>query len=290
MENNITVKMMTLDGVDFEVATSGDQESQRLALFLHGFPQTFHSWRHQMHLLSQQGYKCWAPNQRGYGKSFSPPNIKSYAIELLVSDVAKFIDAANCKYVVLIGHDWGGTVAWYFSLLAKRKIDRLVIMNVPHPAILSEELKNIRQMFRSWYVFSFQIPYLTEYILTRNNAQKIRNVIKNTFCHKNSLTEKDLEIYQKNALRKGGITAMVNWYRAKLQTPSPKIDGILIEVPTLLIWGEKDPYFCKYLAERTNEVVKNLTTYFIPNASHFVNEDDYENTNQILTDWLQKAY
>ena len=129
----VTPALVDANGLTFEVFTAGAASADRLALCLHGFPEHAHSWRFQMQPLADLGYRVWAPNLRGYGRSSRPPRIRDYAIEALLDDVAGLIDASGAREVVLLGHDWGAVIAWYFAMHRVRPLSRLVIMNVPHP-------------------------------------------------------------------------------------------------------------------------------------------------------------
>ncbi len=288
MNFEISTKMMQVGDMEFEIDICGDQTSEKLALFLHGFPETPHAWRHQMPLLAKMGYKCWAPSQRGYGKTSSPKAIASYKMELLVDDVAKIIDEAKCKSVTLIGHDWGAAVAWQFALKLPRPLDKLIIMNVPHPAIFALEIKKFRQLKKSWYMFFFQLPKLPEYLLTRNNAEAIEKLMHKSFVDKTRISQYDIEVYRKNALRPDGMNAMLNWYRAAFRALRTNANFKIIEIPTLLIWGEQDSALGINLSKGTEKYVKDFTLQYIPDAGHFVQEDNPKRTNELLLAWLEK--
>lgn len=281
--------MMKIGEMDFEVEVAGDQSSDKLALFLHGFPETSYAWRHQMPLFAEMGYKCWAPNQRGYGKTSSPQDIASYKGEHLVDDVVKLIDASKCKSVTLIAHDLGAVIAWRFALTMPRPIDKLIIMNVPHPKVFAEEIKKWRQLKKSWYVFMFQLPKLPEYFLTKDHADKICGLFYKAFVEKSKVSKTAVDIYVENALRPGGMTAMLNWYRAAIRSPYTKGQNNMIEVPTLMIWGEKDVALGIECSYGTEKFVKNLTLHYLPDTGHFVQEESPEKVNQLITTWLQKC-
>jgi pimeloyl-ACP methyl ester carboxylesterase len=157
----------------FHVATCGNGD--RLALCLHGFPECWYSWRHQMPLLARLGYRVWAPDLRGYGESDRPRGVQAYGIEMLMNDVGGLIDAAGARSTLLLAHDWGGIIAWYFAMRRLRPLDRLVVMNAPHPAIMERELRSWQQLRRSWYGLFFQIPALPELLLAARNYQAVRD-------------------------------------------------------------------------------------------------------------------
>lgn len=282
--------MLTLDNMEFEILTSGDQNSDKLALLLHGFPECAHDWRNQMQILAGMGYKCWAPNQRGYGKSYSPPEVSAYYMDYLMADVARFIKASNCKTVTLIGHDWGAIVAWNYAIQKAGPLDKLVIMNVPHPSIALRELKKWKQLKKLWYFFMFQIPKLPEYLLTKNNGANFVRFLKKGI---KQLKPDDLQVYLENALRPGGMRAMINWYRAffrSLSSSRKKLQSHAkgkLQVPTLMVWGEKDVVLGVNMCQGTEKYVEDLTIRYIPDAGHFVQEDAPDQVNAILKAWLE---
>lgn len=157
-------KFVAANGLRFEVLEQGT--GVRLALCLHGFPEHAISWRHQIPVLAGMGYRVWAVNQRGYGRTTRPTHVADYALPHLVDDVTALIKAARAKNVALIGHDWGAMVAWCVAAQQRRPLDRLVIMNDPHPLCFRAALKHWRQMRKSWYVAFFQLPKLPERMLT----------------------------------------------------------------------------------------------------------------------------
>jgi pimeloyl-ACP methyl ester carboxylesterase len=272
----------------FEVATAGDPASQKLALLLHGFPECAFSWRHQLPFLAARGYRVWAPNQRGYGNSPMPRGVRSYRIEELVNDVACLIDASGAASVHLAGHDWGAMVAWEFALRRPRPLERLAIFNVPHPALFREALlHNKAQRRRSRYAAFFQLPWLPEYLLRRGNAALIERAFRGMAVDKSRFPDDVLEVYRANLLRPGGATAMLNWYRAagrrvgSASDPPPPI-----EVPTLMVWGEQDSALGKELTLGTDRYVKDLTLRYLPDVSHWVQQEAPERVNEIWGAWL----
>jgi pimeloyl-ACP methyl ester carboxylesterase len=203
------------NGISFEVATMG--AGDRLALCLHGFPEHAISWRHQMPLLAKLGYRVWAPNLRGYGATDSPQEISAYRTKTLVEDVAALIQAANAKEILLIAHDWGGALAWILAMRRPELIHRLAILNVPHPACFARELHRFHQLRKSWYMFFFQIPALPEYLLGRDHARMIGRMFRNGARSRSRFPDDVIDVYRDNASRPGGLTAMLNWYRAFFQ-------------------------------------------------------------------------
>src|SRR5947199_3654153 len=171
---DMQTKFVEANGLRFEVLEEGTGD--RLALCLHGFPEHAISWRHQIPVLAGMGYRVWAVNQRGYGRSTRPTQVADYALPHLVDDVTALINAASAKNVVLIGHDWGAMVAWCFAAQQRHPLDRLVIMNDPHPLCFRAALKHWRQLRKSWYVALFQLPMLPERMLTMNGGAMVRRM------------------------------------------------------------------------------------------------------------------
>src|SRR4051812_48112440 len=231
---SIMALMQTLfinaNGLRFEVLEEGSGD--RLALCLHGFPEHAVSWRHQMPLLANMGYRVWAVNQRGYGRTSRPQRIADYALPHLIEDVAGLIDAAQAREVVLIGHDWGAMVAWCLAALQRRPLHRLVIMNVPHPLCFRAALKHWRQMRKSWYVAFFQLPWLPERMLASGSGAAVNRIFAGV-----TLPPEVRAVYRNQIAEPGAATAMLNWYRAmRVQTGASQDLERVIETPTLLIW------------------------------------------------------
>jgi pimeloyl-ACP methyl ester carboxylesterase len=274
-------------GQRFEVAVAGDPASKKLALVLHGFPECAFSWRHQLPFLAERGYRVWAPNQRGYGNSPMPKGVASYRIEELVRDVANLIDASGAESVHLAGHDWGALVAWEFAIRRARPLERLAIFNVPHPAIFREQIRNNReQRRRSRYVVFFQLPWLPEYMLRRKRGALIDEAFRGMAVDKSRFPDDVLAVYRANALRPGGATAMLNWYRAAGRSFGEPVQTPLIETPTLMVWGEEDSALGKELTFGTERHVRDLTLRYLPRVSHWVQQEAPERVNEIWGAWL----
>ncbi len=273
----------------FEVATAGNPASRRLALLLHGFPECAFSWRHQLPLLAAHGYRVWAPNQRGYGNSPMPSGTASYSIDALVGDVASLIDASGAESVHLAGHDWGAMVAWEFAMRRVRPLERLAIFNVPHPALFREAIRhNKEQRRRSRYVAFFQLPWLPEWILRRRGAAAIGEAFRGMAVDKSRFPEDVLAVYRANALRPGGATAMLNWYRAAGRSLRETTTAVpVIDVPTLMVWGEEDRALGKELTLGTDRYVKDLALRYLPRVSHWVQQEAPERVNEIWGAWLE---
>ena len=170
----LTYERIDLGDVELDVAIVNRGGLRGLALLVHGFPESAFSWRYQIDALADAGYEVWAPNTRGYVGSSKPPKVKNYSMDRLLGDLGALIDRSGRDAVTLVGHDWGAAQAWAFAMRRVRPLERLVIMNVPHPACMMRELRKPRQLARSWYVFFFQIPWLPERVLPRPSAGAAR--------------------------------------------------------------------------------------------------------------------
>lgn len=263
----------------------------KLAVLLHGFPESNHSWRFQIPLLVKLGYEVWAPNLRGYGHSSKPPNMRDYAIEHLIEDVAQLIDqASNGRTVTLIAHDWGALIAWAFAASNLRPLERLVILNVPHPARLAEGLRTWRQLKKSWYVFFFQLPRLPERLLAAGEARAIGRAFSALAMDQTNFGPEVLQVYRETALIPGALTAMVNYYRAAAQTPGfanfARDKVAEITVPTLMIWGEEDLALGVELTDGYDGLVQDFTLVRLKGVGHWVQQEAPETVNAHLKAWL----
>ena len=283
-DTGIRTEFIEANGLRFEVDMCG--KGRKLALCLHGFPELAYSWRYQLPLLAELGYCAWAPNLRGYGNSSRPETVANYAMPHLTADVAGLIDAAQADSVVLIGHDWGGAIAWDFALRGIRPLDRLVVMNLPHPTLFARGVRRWPQLRRSWYMLFFQLPWLPERLLGHRGAQAVGRAFRHMAIDKSRFTDRDLEMFRANAQIPGALTAMLNYYRALLRYPAFPDPAPILETPTLLIWGEEDTALGKELTYGTEALVSDFTLRYLPNVSHWVQQEAPEKVNAIMRAWI----
>jgi len=285
--SEIRFEFVPANGQTFEVAMCG--EGDNLALCLHGFPEHALSWRDQMPVLARLGYRVWAPNQRGYGKSSRPKKVSDYAIDHLMNDVAGLIDASGAKRTVLIGHDWGAVVAWAFATRQVRPLDALIIMNVPHPMCYFNRLFRSAQFWKSWYIFFFQLPWLPEWLLTRRKSRAVSGMVLRTSTNREQFPRDLLDVFQQNAQSPGAVTAMLNWYRAAFRRGAmrQRRRGFpQIHTRTLMIWGEEDAALDKSTTYGTDRYVTDLTLRYLPGVSHWVQQDATEAVNEMMACFL----
>lgn len=284
----LTYRTIAVNGVELQVSVSNEGGPRGLALLLHGFPELAFSWRYQIPALVEAGYEVWAPNQRGYGESSKPRPVASYRVDQLLDDVAGLVDASGRDDVILVGHDWGAALAWMFAIREVRPLDRLVIMNVPHPACMRRELRTFRQLRKSWYMFAFQIPWLPEKLLTARRAKAVGNAFTNWAVDPTRFPDVVTDVYREAALAPGAARSMVNWYRAAVRGRRKAGNENLpvISTPTLMVWGLEDKALGKQTTDGTDEHVDDLTMRFLPDVSHWVQQEAPETVNAMLLAWL----
>ncbi len=290
--SGITVRMISVNGVELEFAelSAKDGNTARLALCLHGFPELNFSWRFQMRVLSERGWRVWAPNLRGYGASSKPKGVAAYHLDHLIADVAALIDASGAKEVMLVAHDWGAVIAWQFAIKRARPLTKLIIMNAPHPHIFARELKTWSQIRRSWYALFFQLPWLPEWHAGRDGAAGIGRAIVNMAVDKSAFPPEVLDVYQAAAARPGALTAMINYYRSLVRSGSNKPRGSgMIDVPTLMIWGEEDKALGIGCSRGTEAYCTDFTLHRLLGVSHWVQQEAPEAVNALIGEWLDRA-
>ncbi|MBD1918741.1 MULTISPECIES: alpha/beta hydrolase [Cyanophyceae] len=256
-----------------------------LMLFLHGFPEFWYSWRHQLDHFAAQ-YTCVALDLRGYNDSDKPPGVDAYRLDVLVEDVRGAIAALGYDRAVLVGHDWGGAIAWAFAYAHPELLQSLIVMNIPHPAKFAEGLRHPQQLLRSWYIGAFQLPLLPELLLQAGDYWLIEQMLQGMAIDKSTFSAADLQAYKTAAAKPGALTAMVNYYRAlSFSGPQWRPWGIL-EVPTLLIWGEADAALGKELSVGTEDYVRHLRLRYIPQCSHWVQQERPLQVNALMDEFL----
>jgi pimeloyl-ACP methyl ester carboxylesterase len=281
----ITTRTVAANGLTFAVDEAG--EGPDIALCLHGFPESRFSWRHQLEPLAAMGWHAVAPDMRGYGDSSRPHGVGAYRLKHLVADAAALFDAYGARRRLLIAHDWGAVIAWAFAMGQVRRLDGLVIMNVPHPAVFRAVLRHSwAQRRRSWYILFFQLPVLPELALRAQGARAIGRAFARMAVNKDAFPPVVLRHYQANALRPGAATAMVNYYRANARRLGENAPSPMIETPTLMIWGEADTALGVELTEGYAPYVAHLTLNRLAGVSHWVQQEAPDLVNAKLATWL----
>ncbi|MFD0938602.1 alpha/beta fold hydrolase [Methylobacterium trifolii] len=281
---DITFRRVALPEVSLHVAEAGPADGMPTIL-LHGFPEFWFGWRCQIGPLAQAGLRLVIPDQRGYNLSDKPDGIAAYHLDRLAADVIALADACGFGRFRLVAHDWGGLVAWWVASHHPERIERLAILNAPHPGIFGAYLRrHPGQMLRSYYVAIFQIPGLPERRLTARNGAVLRKAMAAT-SRLGSFAEADLDHYAAAWTRPGAMKAMLNWYRALVRLgrgPPPRVAP-----PTLIVWGRRDLALQPGLAEASLSLCDDGRIVWFDEATHWVQHDEPEAVNAALIAFLQ---
>lgn len=276
---------VTVAGLDLHLAEAGPPGGQPV-LLLHGFPEHWADWRHQIPALAAAGYRVLAPDQRGYNTSDKPKSVASYRMERLTADIPDLLDQLQINRVHLVGHDWGAAVAWWVGLSYPERVDRLCILNGPHPAALSRVLRHHwRQWFRSWYIGFFQLPRLPEALLGAAGgwllAWAVRRSAPPGLFRRDELKAMRAAWGQPQALR-----SMIHWYRALLRyRPTPPASWI-VDVPTRIIWGADDHFLLPENAEASVKYCREGDLVLLSGVSHWVQHEAADEVNRQLLQWF----
>jgi pimeloyl-ACP methyl ester carboxylesterase len=260
-----------------------------LVVLLHGFPEFWYGWRKQIEPLAAAGFRVVAPDMRGYNLSSRPEDVKAYDIEILAADIQGFIQKMGAEAASIVGHDWGGSVAWQTAMSHPEVVDRLAILNAAHPRKLSQGLHHPSQLRKSWYFFFFALPDLPEAVVHANDWHFFRHFLGDA---RPAFTPEEIERYIEAWSQPGAARGMINYYRSSVRTPPKKAEAEIhpIKAPTLVIWGQKDGYLGEELAEPERDDVPNLDRVErIPDASHWVHHDASDRVNRLLIDFFAPA-
>ncbi len=279
-------QQITANGINRHVVQDGPSTG-RLVILLHGFPEFWYGWRRQIPYLAAAGYRVWAPDQRGYNISDKPEGIAAYTLDELADDVIGLMDAAGEEKVFVVGHDWGAAVAWWVAAKYPARVARMVVINVPHGAVLTKHLRrNFTQMRKSWYMFFFQLPWLPESLARLKNWNMHAKALKNSSRH-GTFTNNDLDIYRQAWSQPKANTSMLNWYRAVMQKPPTPPENLRITVPTLLIWGAQDKFLGRELAQPSIDLCDDGRLVFFEEATHWVQHEEAGRVNELIDTFLR---
>ncbi len=279
-----------VNGIRLHYAEAGDGDD--LVILLHGFPEFWYSWRHQLEALGK-AFHVIAPDLRGYNLSDKPPRIEDYRIDELVSDVIGLIDHFGAKQAAIVGHDWGAGVAWSIAQKHPERVAKLVVMQVPLPAVWRENM-SLRQLLRSWYMFFFQVRHLPEWLIRRQNFRVLEKSFQDNVGRRGSFTAADVERYKEAARQPGALTAAVNYYRAnvfeRLFARSKEAgEGRKIHVPTLFIFGEQDfAILPRSVRGLETHIAAEYREVRIPDSGHWVQNEAPGEVNAALFEFLAR--
>jgi pimeloyl-ACP methyl ester carboxylesterase len=256
-------------------------------LLLHGFPECWYSWRHQIGRLAGEGYRVVALDQRGYNLSDRPRGVEYYQIDQLTADIQAVIRSLGREKAIVVAHDWGGAVAWRFAMDYPEAVERLVVMNAPHPVVFAKALaSDWSQRLKSWYMLVFQLPWLAETLLMLSPAGTARLLFRGTAIRRQAFSDEDLEVMAAAMAQPGAMKCMIDWYRAAFRYRAAR-RARPIEVPTLLIWAEDDVALGVPLTHGLERWVPDLELHYIANCGHWVQNEAAEEVNERMISFLQ---
>ncbi len=282
---NISFGYADVGQVKLHYAKAG--EGERLVVLLHGFPEFWYSWRHQMVALSDE-YTVVAPDLRGYNLSDRPLNTEDYAIEHLVGDIVGLIEHFGVEQAAVVGHDWGASIAWALAMRRSDVLWKLGALQVP-PIPIWKLNQTAKQFLASWYMFFFQIPGLPEFRLKQDDFAALEAALRESTAAPGIFSDEEIAEYKKTWAQPGAVTAMLNYYRANIikrlfggNEMPPKID-----VPTLFIYGEKDKAVLPQTVEGVGDMISGpYTEHRIPNSGHWVQQEARDEVTAILRKFL----
>jgi len=265
-----------------------------LVLMLHGFPETWAGWANQIAPLARSGFFVVAPDQRGYSISEKPAAVDQYSVENLARDVIGILDHFQREKATIIGHDWGGVVAWQVGMQYPERVSRLAVLNAPHPAAFIRALLNpgTGQIARSWYIYAFQIPGWAEFTLRLSGYaafKRAMRAINSPYTFPKAYLDRLVEAWR----QPGALTGMINWYRAAVrhtlrlgEKGYRRASEVRVSVPTLILWGERDAALVPSLAASSLEWCDNGRLVRFPEATHWLHHDEHERVTAYLLDLL----
>ncbi len=274
-------------GVRIHVVEQGPEDG-RPVLFLHGFPEFWWSWRHQLEACAAAGYRAVAMDLRGFGESDRPDDVGAYALANSFGDVTAVVSSLGGR-VALVAHDWGGALGWAFTALSPDSVERLTIMNLPHPNTYAGVTHSLPQLQASWYMFFFQFEGVAEEVMSRNGYELFKEWFYNTASVK--LADEDVARYIEVFSRPGALTAGLNWYRANVPPASylseQRLELPPIKCPSMLLWGLDDAYLTFEMGRRSGEFVNGpFALHAFPETGHWIQQERPEEVNALLLEFL----
>jgi pimeloyl-ACP methyl ester carboxylesterase len=282
-----------VNGVRLHYATAGDGQ---LVVFLHGFPEFWYAWKDQLAEFGKD-HLAVAPDMRGYNLSSKPEGVEQYRMPLLVEDVRALAEklgfGAKRKFI-LVGHDWGGVVAWSYAAAHPDTLEKLIIVNAPHPGVFGRLLReDPAQQKASAYMLMFRSPE-GEKTLTANNHQMLVDIVLGQGLKSGAFTEADKKAYLEAWSQPGAVTGGLNYYRASQVGPAPdaptppSAPSLKVTVPTLVIWGEKDTALLTSNLDGLEQFVPQLTVKRIPEGTHWVVHEHPAEVNRHIREFIKK--
>lgn len=278
-------RCVTANGVALHVVEAGPEEG-RAVILLHGFPEFWWAWREQIQPLADAGFRVIVPDLRGYNLSEAAPGVAAYTLDRLAGDVVALATALAIERFDLVGHDWGGIVAWHVAARHADRVSRLVIMAAPHPDIgLREALADAAQAARSSYVLFFQLPWLPEAMLGAFDFAMLRRKLRAS-ANAGVFDPATLDYYVAAWKRPGRLTAMLNYYRA---LPLRNARSGRIATPTAILWGEYDSFLGQHLARASQTYCDDAAIDVIAGTTHWLHHEQPDRVTALILRHLDRA-
>ncbi len=276
-------RTVATNGVRLHTVEAGP-EGGPLAILLHGFPELWYGWRKQIEPLAAAGFHVLVPDQRGYNLSDKPRPVSAYTLDKLALDVVGLIDESGMGKAHVVGHDWGGAVGWWLGIHHADRIERLALLNIPHPLVMRRTLlKSPRQLRKSSYIFFFQLPGLPERAFRRDGFAYAVKTLR-VSSRPGTFTDADVALYREAWSQPGAVRSSLNWYRAALRFQG-KLAG-RVSVPTLLLWGKKDRYLGSEMAQPSIDLCDDGRLEFFEDATHWIQHEEPERVNRRLIEFF----
>ncbi len=265
------------NNVTLHVVRAGPKDGPLLIL-LHGFPEFWFAWRRYITAFAEAGFRVLAPDQRGYNLSDKPLRVMDYTMDQLSADVLGLIDSEGRKKACVMGHDWGAAVTWNTAAHHPERVERAVVLNVPHPQVLQRAVlgRDPRQMLKSWYMFYFQLPGLPERAFTKAGGKKqFERMV--ALGRPGAFHPADAPAYQRAWAQAGAPRAMVDWYRAALRTTiRGGFEAARVRVPLQMIWGKQDRLLGAELVEPSLQLCDDGRVTWFEDATHWVQHEEFD--------------
>jgi epoxide hydrolase 4 len=276
-----------VNGVRLHWVRAGDDRGP-LVVLLHGFPDFWYGWRHQLPALGGAGYRVVAVDLRGYNLSGRPARVEDYARDVLADDVAALVRRLGAERAAIVGHDWGGVVAWHLATRHPEVVERLAVLNAPHPARYRRLLRRSSQWLRSWYVGFFQLPRVPEWTLRAGGHAALEAVWCAEHARPGAFGARELAAYRAAFAPPGALEAALAYYRALLRHPGHVArDRRVLPHRTLVVWGMRDRSLVAANAEGLERWVPRVRVVRVPDAAHWVMADAPEVVNAALLEHLR---
>jgi epoxide hydrolase 4 len=273
------------NGITLFCAEAGPQDGP-LVFLLHGFPEFWYGWRHQIAPLARAGFHVVVPDQRGYDESDKPKGVAAYDLDMLAADIVGLADTLGRARFAIVGHDWGATVGWWTASRYPSRVAYLAALNAPHPAVWKHAMRHDPEQRKlSRYVATIAVPRLPEIALRWGRYDALVRALRGA-KPANAFSEADLVKYRAAWAKPGALTAMLNWYRALLRKDLPLEQQKRLPMPVRIIWGVQDIYAIPELAAETAKLCNDAKILYIENATHWVAHDEPERVTRALLEFL----